>query len=75
MNVVKTALWSARCTEPGRTVMVGDRRHDVQGAGLAGLETVGVLYGYGSREELETAGAAAIAATPEEVKKLILSSI
>jgi phosphoglycolate phosphatase-like HAD superfamily hydrolase len=34
-----------------------------------------VLYGYGSRKELETAGAAAIAATPEEVKKLILSSI
>lgn len=75
VNVVKAALRSARCTEPGRTVMVGDRRHDVQGAGLAGLETVGVLYGYGSREELETAGAAAIAATPEEVKKLILSSI
>lgn len=75
VNAVKAALRSARCTEPGRTVMVGDRRHDVQGAGLAGLETVGVLYGYGSREELETAGAAAIAATPEEVKKLILSSI
>ena len=37
--------------------MVGDRRHDMEGAGQAGIASLGVLYGYGSRQELETAGA------------------
>jgi phosphoglycolate phosphatase len=37
--------------------MVGDRRHDVEGAHANGLEAVGVLWGYGSRAELEAAGA------------------
>ncbi len=48
-------------------VMVGDREHDVVGARLNGLSCVGVLYGYGSREELETAGAVAVCPA---VKKL-----
>lgn len=43
------------------TLMVGDRHHDVDGATACGLRTVGVLYGYGSREELEEAGAFAVA--------------
>ncbi|MCD8106194.1 MAG: HAD-IA family hydrolase [Lachnospiraceae bacterium] len=41
-------------------LMVGDRSHDVEGARENGLLCIGVLYGYGSREELEEAGAAAI---------------
>ena len=40
--------------------MVGDREHDVNGARENGLPCVGVLYGYGSREELEAAGASFI---------------
>ncbi len=43
-------------------LMVGDRSHDVAGAKENGLPCVGVLYGYGSREELEAAQAAAICA-------------
>jgi phosphoglycolate phosphatase len=42
---------------PGDTSMVGDRRHDVEGAHANGVEAVGVLWGYGSRAELEAAGA------------------
>jgi phosphoglycolate phosphatase len=41
-------------------VMVGDRFHDVHGAGLFGIATIGVTWGFGGREELEQAGAAAI---------------
>ncbi|MCD8397750.1 MAG: HAD hydrolase-like protein [Lachnospiraceae bacterium] len=41
-------------------LMVGDRLHDVEGAKENGLPCVGVLYGYGTRKELEEAGAAAI---------------
>ena len=37
--------------------MVGDRKHDVIGAHEVGVECVGVLYGYGSREELISTGA------------------
>lgn len=48
-------------------VMIGDRRHDIAGAKKAKLESIGALYGYGSREELEEAGADRIAASPEEV--------
>lgn len=52
-------------------VMVGDRENDVRGARENGLPCIGVLYGYGSREELTEAGAARIAATVEELKKCL----
>lgn len=40
-----------------RCVMIGDRRHDIIGGKENGMRTVGVLYGYGSYEELKEAGA------------------
>ena len=42
--------------EESKVIMVGDRKHDVLGARENGLPCAGVLYGYGSREELEEAG-------------------
>jgi phosphoglycolate phosphatase len=45
---------------PADAVMIGDRQHDIVGARANGLRSVGVLWGYGSRNELETAGADAI---------------
>ncbi len=53
-------------------VMIGDRRHDVIGAHEAGLPAIGVLYGYGGREELESAEAEYIAEDLEELKELLL---
>ena len=50
-------------------LMVGDREHDIHGAKANGLDSVGVLYGYGSREELEAAGATYFAATAEDILK------
>ncbi len=44
-----------------RTVMVGDRSYDVTGAAENGIDSIGVLYGYGGRDELEGAGAGYIA--------------
>jgi phosphoglycolate phosphatase len=49
---------------PGACVMVGDRRHDIAGAHANGMRALGVLWGYGDREELEAAGADAIVAEP-----------
>ncbi len=41
-------------------LMIGDRKHDVEGAHAVGMQCYGVLSGYGSRQELEQAGADAI---------------
>ncbi len=41
--------------DPSESVMVGDRIYDIRGGATCGLSTVGVLYGYGSREELARA--------------------
>ena len=53
--------------DPGEVCMVGDREHDVHAASRNGVPTIGVLWGYGDREELERAGAAAIIAHPAEL--------
>jgi phosphoglycolate phosphatase len=52
--------------------MIGDREHDVVGAKTNCIFSIGVTYGYGSREELANAGADAICDSPEEILALIL---
>jgi orotate phosphoribosyltransferase len=54
------------------TVMVGDRRHDIEGAHKNGLRAVGILWGYGSRAELERAGADRLAASFQELETILL---
>ncbi len=58
---------------PAGSVMIGDRRHDIQGGREAGLLTVGVLWGYGSREELTEAGADRIAGAVGELADAVAS--
>ncbi len=53
--------------DPADVCMVGDREHDVRAASRHGIPTVGVLWGYGGRAELEAAGAALIVASPAEL--------
>lgn len=57
----------------GRVWMVGDREHDVYGAGQWNIPAVGVLFGYGSREELEACGADKIVSDVEELKNFLLT--
>lgn len=57
--------------ERERILMVGDREHDVLGAAQLGIDCAGVLYGYGSREELEASKAFAIVKTVEDLTKLL----
>ncbi len=52
-------------------IMVGDTKYDVLGAKAHSIPTIGVAWGYGTREELVEAGAAAIARTPEELIALL----
>ncbi len=60
-------------THPGDVArtMIGDRRHDLIAAAANAMRPIGVSYGYGSVEELQGAGAVAIAATPAELPPLI----
>ena len=60
----------AQC--PGEAVMVGDRFYDVHGAQVNHIPAIGVLYGYGSREEFARAGAEAVAADAAERERLLL---
>ena len=53
-------LLAAERLDPRRTIMVGDRVHDVEGARANGVSAVGVAWGYGSAEELRAARPAAI---------------
>jgi phosphoglycolate phosphatase len=57
--------------DPGGCAMVGDREHDILAARRHGIRAIGVLWGYGSREELERAGADAIAADPTSLPSYI----
>ncbi|HFI0715328.1 TPA: HAD family hydrolase [Streptococcus suis] len=58
--------------DPQTTIMVGDREHDIEGAQANQLASIGVLYGYGNRQELEEAGASWIIETVPDLPKLLL---
>ena len=70
-DVIRYALDRAGIRDLSGVVMVGDRENDIQGAKVNGLDSIGVLYGYGSREELEAAGAMQIAETVEDLRGCI----
>lgn len=55
-----------------QVVMIGDRSHDILGAHANGLRSIGVLWGFGSRAELQDAGADEIVASVEELRDCIL---
>jgi len=63
----------ALAKNPGasRNIMIGDRKHDLLGALANDMEAYGVAYGYGTVEELESAGARKIAMVPGDIPGLI----
>ena len=61
-----------RLDADARMVMIGDREHDVHGARAHGIDTIGVLWGYGSQEELLGAGAAHLVENPQKLGSLLV---
>ena len=59
--------------EPEQAVMIGDRHFDIDGAVANRVRGIGVLWGFGSRAELEKAGADALARDPEQLAQLLTS--
>ena len=69
IQVLEHALEALSITDRSEVILIGDRMYDADGACEAGIDCMGVLYGYGSREELETHGVKYIAETVEDITK------
>lgn len=72
-EVIRYALDKNGITDLTKIVMIGDRKYDVEGAKAVGISSIGVLYGFGSREEFELAGADRIVSTVEELYDVIMN--
>ena len=70
--MIRDALDRAGVADLDTAVMVGDRHHDIDGAKAVGINSIGVLYGYGDRVEHEAAGADAIVESVAELHKVLL---
>lgn len=70
-ELISLALSRLGVKDKSKAIMVGDRKFDILGAKANGISSAGVLYGFGSREELADAGADFIAETPQELLKLL----
>lgn len=70
-DVIRYALNSLGIADRSSVLMIGDREHDIIGARENGLDSLGVLFGYGSRNELERAGASVIAENPMDIIKYV----
>lgn len=57
VEVIQYALESCNIIDLSKVIMIGDREHDIIGAKAVGIHSMGVLYGYGNRNEFEKAGA------------------
>lgn len=66
-EVIAHALEQLGNPAVSQILMVGDRKHDCMGAAQFGMDCLGVLYGYGSEEELNAAGAVDLVATVAEL--------
>lgn len=70
-QVIAYALEQCKITDLSQVVMIGDREHDIIGAKQIGIDSIGVLFGYGNREELQKAGATYIAERVDDILPLL----
>ncbi|MCI9406554.1 MAG: HAD hydrolase-like protein [Oscillospiraceae bacterium] len=71
IDVIRYVFEKLEIYDPSCAVMIGDRSYDMEGASLARIDSIGVLYGYGSLDELKKSGANYIAETPTDLLSLI----
>ena len=71
-EVIDYVLENNGITDKSSVLMIGDRYNDVNGAKKTGIRCMGVLWGYGSEDELSQAGADYFAETPQEAADMIL---
>lgn len=70
-DVINAGLAAEGITDRNTILMIGDRKFDIIGARECGIDSLGVLYGYGDREEFEKAGADYICSDFTEVLSML----
>ncbi len=70
-QVLAYALDAIGSPEKSKCILVGDRKYDAEGAAAVGIDSLGVLYGHGSRAEIENAGFTQIVETVSEILNVI----
>ena len=70
-QVLRYSLENIGNPEHSSVVLVGDRKYDAEGALAVGIDSIGVLWGHGSLEELSAAGFTAITETPEQLLSML----
>ena len=73
-RLIREAMDSLGLTDDDRAgiVMVGDRFYDIEAAVEVGVDSIGVLYGYGTEEELRKAGATFIVESAMDIVATVL---
>ena len=71
-EVIEYVLENAGISDRSQVLMIGDRKNDVIGAHKTDIKCMGILWGYGSEEELSRAGADFTAETPQKTADMIL---
>ncbi len=71
-DIIKYALDRVGVTDINSCVMIGDRSFDVLGAKRLGIDSIGVTWGYGTRQELAQEGATYIVDKPSQIKNIII---
>lgn len=70
-EIIERGLKNVGASDLSRAVMIGDRKYDILGANDVDIDSIGVLFGYGSRQELSAAGATYIAATTGDLREMV----
>ena len=55
-----------------KCILVGDRKYDAEGAKICGIDSLGVLYGHGTEEEIYASGFTLFANTVEDISKILI---
>ena len=69
-QVLEYSMMSAGA-DPSSTILVGDRMYDAEGAAKCGIDSLGVLWGHGTPEEIASSGFTLTAETPSDVVRLL----
>lgn len=70
-QVIEHVLACAGSPDRSSCILVGDRCFDAEGAEICGIDSVGVLYGMGTKDELMSSGFTYVASTVDDVTKLL----
>lgn len=73
--VVEAALRELGVTDKGQAVLIGDTWYDCVGASQAGIDCIGVEYGFGDLDRMREYGAVGFAADMNELARMLGTSI